>query len=300
MATTKTVGIVAPSGFLPDASTLDRATQFFAARGWRMQAGETCLRRHQRFAGPDELRAAELQRFATDRSLDALIAARGGYGLSRILDRLDFAAIRKAGRFIVGYSDFTAFNLAYLARADGVSFQGPAATDFGAESPDEFTVEQFFHVLDQRECSLAFAAEGPDCEVEGRLWGGNLAIVCALLGTPYFPPIRDGILFLEDVNEPAYKVERMLLQLTQAGVLRQQRALLVGSFEPITPMPHDNGFDLAAALAHVAQRIGIPVVTGLPFGHVARKACLPVGAQAALRVRAGSAALDFPGFPGLH
>ncbi|MEW5882453.1 MAG: LD-carboxypeptidase [Pseudomonadota bacterium] len=291
MARSRAVGFVAPSGYVPDPPSVDRAARIFAARGWSVQAGDTCFERHQRFAGPDELRAAELQRFCTDRALDLVLAARGGYGLTRILDRLDFSAIRRAGRTICGYSDFTAFNLAYLARAGGPSLHGPSMTDFGAESPDDWTIGHFFAVIEGSASEAQFDVDGPDCEARGTLWGGNLALVCALLGTPYFPRVRGGILFFEDVNEPAYKIERMLLQLEQAGILQRQRALLLGSFEPVTPMPNDNGFSLDEVIRGLRARLAVPVLTGLPFGHVRRKLTLPVGVRARLRVREGRASL---------
>jgi muramoyltetrapeptide carboxypeptidase len=287
------VGIVAPSGYLPDPATIDRAARVFAARGWRVQAGETCFERHERFAGTDDLRAVELQRFCTDRALDLVLAARGGYGLTRVLDRLDFAAIRAAERWICGYSDFTAFNLAYLARAGGISLHGPSATDLGAEHPNAFTVDAFFATMERlrrdQSYEARFDADGPATSVRGVLWGGNLALLCALLGTPYLPRVRGGLLFLEDVNEPAYRIERMLVQLEQAGVLGRQKAILIGHFDPITPMPNDNGFSLETVIARLRQRLACPVLTGLPFGHVARKLTLPVGAQVTLRVADGIA-----------
>jgi muramoyltetrapeptide carboxypeptidase len=276
---------------MPDAAVVERAAKFFAARGWRVQAGETCFAKHERFAGPDALRAAEFQRFCTDPTLDVVLAARGGYGLSRILDRLDYEAIRKANRVIVGYSDFTAFNLAYLAQAGGVSFQGPSAGDFGAVTPDTFTIDQFFAAIDSPEHALEFDTESSACEVRGTLWGGNLALLTALVGTRYLPKVKGGILFIEDVNEPAYRIERMLYQLFHAGVLEKQKAVLVGDFDPVTPVPNDNGFSVATALAQVGALIDAPIVTGLPFGHVVSKATLPVGAPATLSVRAGRARL---------
>lgn len=296
MKPSRAVGFVAASGYLPDPQAIDRAAKAFAARGWRVQAGDTCFERHQRFAGPDELRAAELQRFCTDRSLDLVLSARGGYGLTRILDRIDFDAIRRADRTICGYSDFTAFNLAYLARAGGVSLHGPSMTDFGAESPDAWTIDNFFAVLDARDYETRFDADGPDCDLRGALlWGGNLALVCALLGTRYFPRIRGGVLFFEDVNEPAYKIERMLLQLEQAGVLARQKAILLGSFEPVTPMPNDNGYSLDEVIRGLRARLAAPVFTGLSFGHVRRKLTLPVGARVRLRMREGAASLAWAG-----
>jgi muramoyltetrapeptide carboxypeptidase len=293
---TRRVGIVAPSGFLPDPATIDRAAQWFSTHGWQVQAGESCFERHLRFAGSDDLRADELQRFCTDRTLDLVLAARGGYGLTRILDRLDFAAIRDAGRAICGYSDFTAFNLAYLAQAGGISLHGPSGTDFGAPEPDEVTCQTLLDVLQADEHEARFDAEGPDCNVAGLLWGGNLALVCALLGTAYFPTPaqrRGSIAFFEDVNEPAYKVERMLLQLVQSGVLDRCKVIVLGAFEPVPPQANDNGFTLAHVIDTLRQRLPVPVITGLPFGHVARKLTLPVGAQVRLRVAQGQATLGW-------
>jgi len=293
-----TVGIVAPSGYVPDERIIERTARIFAGRGWRVQASDTCFERHERFAGDDDLRAADLQRFCTDRALDLVLVARGGYGVTRILDRVDFAAIRKADRTICGYSDFTAFNLAYLARAGGASLHGPSASDFGAEQPNAATIETFFEVLTAFDRGTGFEARfdagGPACNVRGTLWGGNLALICALLATPYFPKVRGGLLFVEDVNEPAYRIERMLVQLEQAGVLEKQKAILLGHFDPITAMPTDNGFSIEGVVARLRSRLAVPVITGLPFGHVPRKLTLPVGMKVGLELRGDTAVMRGP------
>jgi muramoyltetrapeptide carboxypeptidase len=290
--------MIAPSGYMPDPAVVDRASAFFAARGWQVEVGQSVYSREQRFAGPDSLRLADLMRFAVDPRIEVVLAARGGYGLTRLLDRVDFAAIRRRGPLLVGYSDFTAFHLAYLAHG-GVSFAGPCAEDFGRESPDPFTAEHFFGVLQHRRYAVEFGTEGPECMAEGRLWGGNLALVCALIGTRFFPRVRDGILFLEDVNEPAYKIERMLLQLAQAGILDRQRAILLGAFHPVPPMPNDNGYELSSVIEYLRRHVDTPIITGLPFGHVARKLTLPVGGRAALSIRSGRARLEFSRYPTL-
>ena len=291
------LGLVAPSGFLPDPGVADRAASFFAERGWQVCAGETVFARELRFAGSDELRARELQRFATDRALDLVIAARGGYGMSRLLDQLDFDAIRDAGRILVGYSDFTAFGLALLARAGGISFQGPSAADFGSRGDSEFTIRSFFEAIEQPEVRVEFDSDGPDLDVRGRLWGGNLSMLCAVVGTPYLPRVQGGILFLEDVNEAAYRIERMLLQLLQAGILQRQRAVVLGDFAPIPSLPNDNGFDLSVVVTYLRSVMSTPVVTGLPFGHGPRRATLPIGAPGRLQIRAGRAGLQFHHHP---
>lgn len=278
---------------------VDRAATFFAARGWKVEAGDSVFAREQRFAGDDELRLADLQRFATDSKVGLVVSARGGYGLSRLLDRIDFAAIKARSPILVGYSDFTAFNLAYLARG-GVSFAGPCAIEFGAREPSAYTIEHFFGVLGSKRYAIDLELQGPRADVAGRLWGGNLAMVVALTGTPYFPRVRGGILFLEDVNEPAYKLERMFYQLAHAGVLQRQAAIVLGDFSPITPMPNDNGFNLEAAIARLRQICPAPVFTGLPFGHSLRKLTLPVGGHARVAVkRNGSAVLELSRYPNL-
>ncbi len=296
----KTLGIIAPSGFLPDPVVVDRAAAFFAARGWRVQAGESVFAREQRFAGSDDLRLADLQRFATDATVAVVVSARGGYGLSRLLDRIDFAAIKARAPLMVGYSDFTAFNLAYLTRG-GVSFAGPCAVEFGAPEPNSFAVEHFFGVLSAKRYAVELELQGPVVDISGRLWGGNLQMVVALLGSPFFPRVRGGILFLEDVNEPAYKLERMFYQLAHAGVLQRQAAIVLGEFSPITPMPNDNGFNLSTVTERLREISGVPVFTGLPFGHTSRKLTLPVGGHARLAVRrGGSAALELSRYPHLN
>ena len=299
MARSRTLGLIAPSGYLPNPAVVDRAARFFSGQGWRVIAGESVFAREQRFAGPDALRLADLQRFATDPSIDLVLSARGGYGLSRLLDRIDYAAIRARKARLAGYSDFTAFNLAYLAHG-GVSFAGPSAGDFSAEQPDPFTVEHFFGVLQSRNYAVEVALDGPARTVEGRLWGGNLAMLVSLLGTPFMPRVRDGILFVEDVNEPAYKLERMFLQLAHAGVLRRQAAVVLGAFDPVTPMPNDNGFGLPDVIDRLRKAGGVPVYAGLPFGHVPRKLTLPVGGRARLVVRrSGRATLELSRYPSL-
>ncbi len=294
------LALVAPSGCLPDTGVADSAAHYFAQRGWLVQAGDSCFGRETRFAGPDDLRLRDLQHYAGDRHVDVVMAARGGYGLSRLLDAIDYDTIRKAGRIIVGLSDFTAFNLAYLARAGGISFQGPTAGDFAVPQPDPFTVEHFFAAITHAEHQVDFDGDGPDVDAKGVLWGGNLALVAAMVGTPYLPRVRGGILFLEDVNEPAYRVERMLYQLQHAGVLARCRAVLLGDFSPVPAQPNDNGFDLAQAIAQLRASVDLPILTGLPFGHVPRKLTLPVGAKAHLRARSGRIALAFSGHPTLR
>ena len=227
---------------------------------------------------------------AADPHVELVIAARGGYGWSRLLDRIDFAALARARKQWMGHSDFTAFQLAALAHARMTTFAGPmAAYDFGAAIPSAFTLDHCWGLLSATRYEIECALEGPDFAGEGVLWGGNLAMVAHLAGTPHMPRVDDGILFLEDISEHPYRIERMIYQLHHAGLLVRQRAVLLGDFSDYELGPNDNGYDAVAMVAHVRARLDVPVYTGFPFGHCPEKLTLPVGGRCAISVRDGAA-----------
>ena len=287
--------ILAPAGFATDPLAIDRAVACLESFGHRVRCDAGTRGRFQRFSAPDDERLAAIVRVAADPDADVALVLRGGYGFTRLLDRIDFEELGRAGKRFLGHSDFTAFALAALARTGMVTFAGPMASyDFGAQKPSAFTLEQCFGVLASDTWEVACALDGPDAQALcGTLWGGNLAMVAHLAGTPYMPDVTGGILFLEDVAEHPYRIERMLYQLLHAGILARQRALLLGAFTEYALNANDAGYDLAAAVAHVRDRLAIPVYTGLPFGHVPDKLTLPVGGECTLRVLDGQATLRF-------
>ena len=286
------VAIYAPSGFAQEPAAVDRAAARPAALGCEVHVDVSALARHTRFAGTDDERLAAVLRTAALSGIGVALALRGGYGWTRLLPRLDCRALAASGKRWIGHSDFTAFGLAMLAAAGAVTYAGPmAAYDFGAESPSDFTIGHALAMLRDGSDEARFASGGADLDVEGTLWGGNLTMIASLVGTPYLPRVDGGILFVEDVAEHPYRIERMLHQLHFAGVLARQRAILVGAFTGYELAEHDNGYDLGAAIAHVAHACRVPFVTGLPFGHVRAKLTLPVGGRARLTVRGGEARL---------
>ncbi len=193
-----------------------------------------------------------------------------------------------SGKLFVGHSDFTPIHLGLLG-AGATSFAGPfILPDFGAESPSSFTMAQFIHCLTSPEHSVSGQAENnPNVDASGVLWGGNLSMIAHLLGTPYQPRCENGILFLEDIAEHPYRIERMLLQLLHAGILQKQQAILLGDFSGYRLSDYDNGYDFDTMLAFLRGRLDIPVLSGLPFGHIPDKATLAVGAQARLQGNGG-------------
>ena len=287
--------LFSPAGVLRSVVPLRRAAARLAKLGFSVSIDDAATARMQRFAGDDETRLAALHRVAQLRPSVAL-ATRGGYGLTRLLDRIDWKRIAKsvdAGTRWVGMSDMTSLQLGLLAHAGGsaVTWAGPlAADDFGRADEDggvdDVTQGCFLEAMSGELEAVGFRTEkGFDgLAVGGTLWGGNLTIVNSLLATPHWPRIRGGIFFFEDVNEHPYRVERNLLQLHQAGVLDAQKAIVVGAVSGFRPSPLDRGYSLASAIAHIRAVTRTPIVTGLPFGHIATKVTLPVGARARLLV----------------
>ncbi len=280
--------LISPSGAVGPEAPVERALANLRRAGFAPALDRAALKIRQRFAGTDEQRAAAFARAAAQPAPIVMIT-RGGYGLTRILPRLDFASLARARKHWVGLSDFTAFHLAMLARAKAVTWAGPALLDdFGAErfeDVDETTLGSFRDAMSGALEMVGFRCTGPSgVEARGTLWGGNLSIVCALLGTPWFPKVKGGILFLEDVNEHPYRVERMLSQLLHAGVLDAQAAVLLGGFDRYRLSESDRGFDLPAVVKWLRAQARTPVLTGLPFGHRSPKLTLPHGAKVALAV----------------
>ncbi len=293
------IHLFSPSGVVAQPAALTRAATRLKAMGLQVQVDTHARARHQRLAGSDEVRLAALHRVAAAAPSIAM-PTRGGYGLSRLLDRIDWALLARSvegGTRWVGHSDFTALQLGLLAHAGSAatSWAGPMATDdFGrsdeAGGLDEVTRDCFLEAMSGELEAVGFRTEtGFDgLGLRGRLWGGNLSMLLSLLGTPHWPAarlVKGGVLFLEDVNEHPYRIERGLLQLHQAGVLATQKAVVLGQFSAWKPSPLDRGFNLKTVVAHLRSVLKVPVLTGLPFGHVATKVTLPVGRSVQLLVQ---------------
>lgn len=280
------VYLISPAGALAPDAPVERALENLRRAGFAPKLDRAALKRRQRFAGSDDDRVAAFERAAAQDASIVMIT-RGGYGLTRILPRLDFKALARSRKRWVGLSDFTAFQLGMLARAKAATWAGPSLiADFGAESfeaLDEITVGTFQDAMSGVLEVLGFRYGGPaGVEARGTLWGGNLSVVCSLLGTPWFPKVGGGILYLEDVNEHPYRIERMLTQLLHAGVLDRQKAVLLGHFNGYRLYDADAGFDMPAVVKWLRAQTRTPILTGLPFGHASPKLTLPHGAEVAL------------------
>lgn len=296
-----TIAIVAPSAYAPKPDYVIRAIERLEARGWAVKNLVDPQSKYLRFSADEAIRLAQLNHAASDPEVDVVMALRGGYGLSRILEQIDFERMADSGKLFVGFSDFTPFHLGLLAKTGKISFAGPMLyDDFGSEIEQEITFQHFENCLTGDRFSFHGNPENnPTVTVEGIFWGGNLAMVTHLVGSQFMPEIDGGILFIEDVNENPYRVERMILQLHLAGILARQKALVLGHFSNYRPTEYDNGYDFNSMLSYIRSKIGIPVITGLPFGHCPNKVTMPVGAPVTIRSDAKQLIFEFTDYPQL-
>jgi muramoyltetrapeptide carboxypeptidase len=289
----KHIYIFSPSSAVRVKAVIRRGVARLQALGHEVELDEAAFATHMRFAGDDETRLAAIHRAAAS-GADVALITRGGYGLTRLLPHIRYKAVAKAidkGMRFVGLSDFTAFQNAVLAETGSVTWSGPAlGEDFGVEGePDDIMQACFEDLVSGQgegtgwQLPRTEAAAAP-LDLKGQLWGGNLAIMAAMAGTPWMPKIKGGILFLEDVHEHPYRVERMLTQLLYAGILGRQKAILLGHFTNYKPVPHDKGYRLQTVVDWLRGQVKAPVFTQLPFGHVPTKVALPVGEKVHLAV----------------
>jgi muramoyltetrapeptide carboxypeptidase len=275
------VALVAPAGPL-SAEDLARAEANAGRFGWTPVVGAHALARADYFAGSDGDRLADLNAALADPRVDGIWCLRGGYGAMRILDRIDYAALARRPRALVGFSDITALHLACAARVPGlVTFHGPTArgplTDFSRRS-----LARAVGTDRADPCGAAPEARAlRPGRAAGRLAGGNLALLAALVGTPYAPRFEGAIVVLEDVNEAVYRVDRMLRQLLLAGAFAGCRALVFGHCTGCPePCDDDGRRTLDAVVREAATLVGVPAAAGVPVGHIDAQWTLPLGADA--------------------
>jgi muramoyltetrapeptide carboxypeptidase len=290
-----TIGIIAPASAPPDPKAIDRAASALERFGFKPKLGKNVRARHGFLAGTDRERATDLMQMFTDKKVKAIICLRGGYGTSRILDRLDYDVIRRNPKILSGYSDITSLHFALAQKLNLVSIHAPMLNGALADPkvPD-FTRNSFFRTVMEaipagsicagyKEKTISILRGGV---AEGRLIGGNLSLICASLGTPFVPLFKGKILFFEDISEKPYRLDRMLTQLLNAGILQEVAGVAVGVNQDCSDPNMKAGGEYRQSAAEVIKErlasLRVPVVTGLPFGHVDLNATIPFGVKARL------------------
>lgn len=285
-----TIGFVAPSSPQRDDERLRSGIRYFESLGYGVKLGENLWKRYGYLAGTDEERASDLNAMIRDPEVKMIIAGRGGYGVTRILHMIDYRALKRNPKIIVGFSDVTALTCALFVKTGLVTFSGAmAGVDFwNHDAIDPLAEETFWRSVTSVR-PLGGLSPDPSCETrtlrrgsaEGPLLCGNLTMLASIIGTPYFPKMRSPVLLIEEIGEEAYRVDRLLSQMWNSGVLAGASALAFGAFTnakptrvSVEPLPMEEVF------AEYVRRSDIPTVAGVPYGHIPRKATVPFGVRA--------------------
>jgi len=284
------IGMIAPSGGASEPDRPDRAAAALAALGFEVVAGPSCRGSYGYLAGPDALRAADLDAFFADPSIAGIVCMKGGYGAPRILDALDYAAIARNPKPLVGYSDVTGLHLAIGKLCGMPTFHGPMPSSDMLPELDEYSRRSWLAAL----CSTSPLGrieepEGPvrmarlvGGRARGPIVGGNLSLVAATMGTPYQVDARGKLLLLEDIDEAPYRVDRMLTQLRLAGVFRDCAGVILGDFKNCETAPGKPTLTLMQVFEDTIAAAGKPAVYGLRAGHCSPAITLPLGVEALL------------------
>lgn len=274
------VALIAPAGPLQKDEELPRAQQNARAFGWEPVLGQNATQRLGYLAGADRARLDDINRALQDPEIDALWCLRGGYGMMRILDGIDYHALESNPKPIIGYSDITALHAAIQRKCWLVSYHGPTAR----EPMSEFSRDSFERAVVRQVDSCGTAAKARTItggKTEGTLAGGNLAVLASLCGTQYAPDLSDSILVLEDINEPVYRIDRMMQQLKLSGMLRGCRGIAFGECVKCPDDAGGGGRSLDDVLGEIVRELKIPCVIGIPVGHINEQWTIPLGAMAA-------------------
>ncbi len=292
------IGIVSPASPVADATRVEKGVRYLESLGYRVKVGRNVGKTFGYLAGTDAERAADLHEMFADPDVKAIVCVRGGYGTPRLLALLNYRLIARHPKIFVGFSDVTALQLAIWKKCRLITFHGPMAGVEMANAMDPFTEEMFWRCLtSEKKLNAVPLPEKPQvlspaAAATGRLLGGNLSLVLSLLGTPYQPDFTGALLFLEEVAEEPYRIDRMLTQLRNASVMSKVSGILFGRFTDCVPSDRTKpSFSVEEVLREVVQALPIPVLAEVPFGHVPTKLTLPVGVRA--RIAPSDASLAF-------
>ncbi len=292
----KPIGVIAPASAPRDPESTSLGIDYLHKLGFSVAQFRQDIKPHGYLAGDDKSRADELNHFLGRDDIDLIFCLRGGYGTLRILDHIDYEMARRHPKLLIGYSDITALQLALLEKSGWVSVSGPmVAVEFaGNQSSNQ---SAFWELLSASQGHNIVSPAGKDLcgwvdgQVEGSLIGGNLSLVASLVGTPYLPPLKGSILFLEDIGESAYQVDGMLAQLKLSGMLDELGGVLIGALTDSESPPGKPTLEMNEVLRHYFDGLGIPVADGLDYGHFPVKNAIPIGLRARFVVKDSLASL---------
>jgi muramoyltetrapeptide carboxypeptidase len=290
------IGLVAPASRPSADERVEKGVQYLEHLGYRVKVGRHVYDLHGYLAGRDEDRAGDFNEMIRDKNVKAIFTVRGGYGTPRILQLLDYRTLAQNPKIIAGYSDITGLQLAIFRKIGLVTFSGPMIGVEMWNEIDPFTEESFWQQLTSgKKIGILKNPEGePEVilrggKAQGRLLGGNLSLTVSLMGTPFMPALRGSILVLEDVDEEPHRIDRMLAQMLNGGILGSLAGLAFGKFTECVPSDSDDpSLTLEQVQHEYMEKIHCPVVAGIQYGHVPKKFTIPLGLRAILNTKQGS------------
>lgn len=288
------IGVIAPSGPCYEDERIELGKKTLEGMGFKVKMGKSCYERYGYLAGKDEIRAHDLNSMFSDKDVDGIICLRGGYGTPKILERIDYEIIKKNPKVFVGFSDITAIHIAINQICDLVTFHGPMVTSNMVEKFDEFTRNYLLDfILGKEDFRSLNNPKGEeircfyDGQTEGELVGGNLSLICATIGTPYEIDTKGKILFMEEVNEEPYKVDRMLTQLYLSGKLQDANGIILGDWNDCIPEIPERSLTLTQVFDDIIKPLKKPTIYNFKAGHCRPMVTLPMGVNVAMDASKG-------------
>lgn len=291
------IGIISPASSPDESVRIEQGVRYLEKLGYKVKVGKNVGKTHGYLAGSDDERLEDFHSMFKDKDVKAIFCVRGGYGAFRLLDKIDYKLIKQNPKIFAGYSEITALQNAIFTKTGLVTFAGPmVAVDFWNEV-NPYTTEYFWEVLTNNkkigriELPEEYTNGLPNLNkgiALGRIIGGNLAVFTALLGTEYFPPMKDKILMIEDINEKPYKIDRLLNQLRLAKIFKQIKGVILGRFvECYEPDPNTKTLSLGEVIEHYIGSLKIPILYTFPHGHIKELVTIPFGISVKMNATKG-------------
>lgn len=283
------IGVIAPASPVRDGREFEKNVEYLISSGYQVVIGKTALSGQGFLAGSDRMRQLDLESMWQDDSISVVWCLRGGYGCLRLLPRLNYRYFEKKPKILMGFSDITALELAFWSRIKLVTFHGPVLTTLTSEFSRRCALEMLSGV--KRDQALLWPGKARDRltvirggKAEGLLVGGNLTTIASMAGTGYLPDFSGCVLFIEEVKEAAYRVDRLLTQLIYSGIMDGIHGILIGQSIPV---PGETEADLVAVFKERLERLNCPVAYGFPIGHLEEQWTLPQGVTVSIDMDEG-------------
>jgi len=289
------IGLISPASPPPDPNMIESGVKYIESLGYKTTLAKNVGKVRGYLAGTDEERVEDIHQMFSDKNVKAIFSLRGGYGAFRMLDKIDYKLIKNNPKIFVGFSEITALQMAFLSKTKLISFAGPMVLPNFSSEVSSFTEDNFWKVITSSKIKSTVKIEilnesslTNSVKVIGKVVGGNLAVLSAMIGTDYLPNFKNKILLLEEISEPPYKIDRMLNQLRLHNIFNEVKGIILGDFiDCIEQDKNKNTMELTDVLSDYFESLSIPVIKSFPFGHSKNIVTLPIGCKIEINLKKG-------------